>query len=395
MATHKGVFKRGNIFWIRYTGVDGKQVRESTEGDKVGKALALLRLRQGDIEKGEEPEIIKVKNAKFKDLAEDYLAFIMASKTYKKRKTRVDALVLKFGNLPLKNFNTKFLEQYQAELLSKEREPLKGSIVPRPPVQESTVNRKMALIKAMFSKAHDWHMISDSGKKELSKVKQYKENNRRFRFLSADEIVSLLKACESNVKSIRTGMDIELKQSHLRPIIIFALNTGCRKEEILSLKWEQVDMVHKIINLIETKNGEGRQIPISELLMETLQSLQKKKGCPFVFNAHKTTDRLGDIKTSFATACRKGNILNFRFHDLRHTFASHLVMAGVDITTVSKLLGHKTLTMTLRYAHLAPNHLAKAVNVLNESMAFHTPKQTLAEKPSGTLTQLHLSQNRV
>ena len=77
---------------------------------------------------------------------------------------------------------------------------------------------------------------------------------------------------------------------------------------------------------------------------------------------------IGDIKRSFATACRRSGIKDFNFHDLRHTFASHLVMKGIDITTVSRLLGHKSLTMTLRYAHLAPSHLANAVSVLDSAL---------------------------
>ncbi|MEI6704358.1 MAG: site-specific integrase [Deltaproteobacteria bacterium] len=395
MADHKGIYKRKDTanFWIRYTGVDGRQARESSNSDKIGVAIKLLRLRQGEIVKGEEPEIITVKNAKFKDLAQDYLDFIKASKTYKKRKTRVDALVVKFGNLPLKNFNTKLLEKYQSELLSTERSPLKGTISTRPPVKESTVNRKMALIKAMFTKAHDWHMISDSGKKELSKVKQFKENNKRVRFLASEEITDLITACESNVISLKTGEPIKLKQSHLKPIVICALNTGCRKEEILSLKWDQVDMKHGFIHLNKTKIDESRQIPISHVLKSVLEELPKEKDCPYVFIAHNSSGRVGDPKKSFATACRKAGITNFHFHDLRHTFASHLVMSGVDITTVSKLLGHKSLTMTLRYAHLAPNHLTMAVNVLNSSMAFHQPKPVQADKPSGTLIQLHSKQN--
>lgn len=82
--------------------------------------------------------------------------------------------------------------------------------------------------------------------------------------------------------------------------------------------------------------------------------------------------RLVDISGSFETACKWAGIVDFRFHDLRHTFASHMVMGGVDLTTVSRLMGQKSLTMTLRYAHLAPNHLAQAVNVLNASMPIST-----------------------
>ena len=211
----------------------------------------------------------------------------------------------------------------------------------------------------------------------------FQESFSRGQFLSAEEIKALLDACSSNVVSI-TGKTIQQKQSHLKPIITFALNTGCRKEEILSLKWENVDLKHSFIHMVKTKNGERRQIPINDTLREMLKGLTRRLDVPWVFfevvqkqdketgEVKEIVKRFGDVKRSFITACKKAGIQDFVFHSLRHTFASHLVMSGTDITTVSKLLGHKSLAMTLRYAHLAPNHLEKAVNELNTSMGFST-----------------------
>ncbi len=93
--------------------------------------------------------------------------------------------------------------------------------------------------------------------------------------------------------------------------------------------------------------------------------ITRRLDIPYVFFDSASGKAFKDVKSSFSTACRRACIIDFHFHDLRHTFASHLIMAGVDITTVSKLLGHKTLTMTLRYSHLAPKHLQDAVNMLN------------------------------
>jgi integrase len=100
----------------------------------------------------------------------------------------------------------------------------------------------------------------------------------------------------------------------------------------------------------------------------------------YVFYDPKTGKAYQDLKKSFHVACRRAGIKDFRFHDLRHTFVSHLVMAGVDITTVKELLGHKTLTMTLRYAHLAPSHKVKAVNILDDSLTFSPTSQKLHKK---------------
>lgn len=139
-------------------------------------------------------------------------------------------------------------------------------------------------------------------------------------------------------------------------------------------------MIHGFILLDDTKSGKRREIPVNSTVQATLKGIIRRLDSPYVFVNSETVHerppvKEGDpkrpaigrylgVKRSFATACRKAKIKDFHFHDLRHTFASRLVMNGVDIVTVSKLLGHANLIMTLRYAHLAPNHLKNAVDVL-------------------------------
>jgi integrase len=138
-----------------------------------------------------------------------------------------------------------------------------------------------------------------------------------------------------------------------------------RKGEILTLRWDLVDLSHGFILLEITKNGERREIPINSTLRSTLQDLTRRLDITYVFYDLKTGAPYHDIKKGFQTALRRAGIIDFKFHDLRHAFASQLVMAGVDLTTVKELLGHKTLAMTLRCSHLAPAHMAKAVSVLD------------------------------
>ena len=127
-----------------------------------------------------------------------------------------------------------------------------------------------------------------------------------------------------------------------------------------------------MINQYSTiRNGERREVPINQTVKDTLNRIIRRLDVPYVFHDQKTGKRYQEVKTAFNAACRRTRIKDFRFHDLRHTFASHLIMKGVDLTTVKYLLGHKTLAMTLRYAHLAPSHNVKAVelldSILNES----------------------------
>jgi integrase len=129
-----------------------------------------------------------------------------------------------------------------------------------------------------------------------------------------------------------------------------------------------------------TKNGERREIPINATLKDTLTEIIRRVDVPYVFISNKTGERYGNLQRSFNTACRRAGIKDFHFHELRHTFASQLVMAGIDFTTIRELLGHKTLTMTLRYPHLAPSHKVKAVDILDSAIK----KRQLYKMKGGT-----------
>ncbi|QXE87367.1 site-specific integrase [Geomonas nitrogeniifigens] len=337
----KGIYKRGNIYWIHYTGLDGRQVKESSRSKKFKDAEALLIQRKHQVQQGQRPEIIRLKDSNFKELSEKYEEHCKHQRGFRNKKSLLKMMREDFGVLPLKFFTTEYVEQYQSRLLTNG-------------LSEGTVNRRIGCLKNMFTKAVDWKLASNSMFAEVHKVKVLKETMKRDRFLSREEIKLLLDCCGSY-----------MEQQHLKPIIVFAVNTGCRKEEILSIKWKQVDLKHGFITLYKTKNTELRKIPINEPLRAMLNELPKKEDVPYVFYNFKTDERFLDLKRSFRTAATKAGFDNdVVFHTLRHTFASHLVMAGVDIPTVSRLMGHKSITMTMRYSHLAPNHLSNAVNAL-------------------------------
>ena len=153
---------------------------------------------------------------------------------------------------------------------------------------------------------------------------------------------------------------------YLKPIVLLATNTGMRRGEVLSLAWQNVDLTNKTLTVISesAKSGKTRHIPLNNEAYETLKSWKADSDSSgFVFKGQDGKQLL-EIRKSWATVLDMAKIEDFRFHDLRHHFASKLVMASVDLNTVRELLGHSDLTMTLRYAHLAPEHKAAAVNLI-------------------------------
>jgi len=367
----KGIYKRGKVLWIRYAGLDGKIIFESSHSDKFKDAQDLLIQRKGEIKEGKQPEVKKrIPNHTFRELAQEYIKWTERQRAFRQKQQVVNQLKETFGNIPLRHFNTRLLEQYQTDRLQKGNKKVKVGknewrYLPNKP---ATTNRHIAVIKHMFTKAVQWEMVEEYALKKVRQVKLLEENNRRLRYLSKEECQALLNVCDS----------------HLKPIVITALNTGMRKGEILSLKWDNVDLRHGFILLDITKNGERREIPINETLRTILQGLTRRLDVPYVFFAIETGKPFQDVKRSFNTALRKIGIRDFHFHDLRHTFASHLVMAGIDITTVKELLGHKTLTMTLRYAHLSPSHKVKAVDILDNALNEKPTIQKLYKKEAAS-----------
>jgi integrase len=149
---------------------------------------------------------------------------------------------------------------------------------------------------------------------------------------------------------------------HLRPILVALLNTGMRKGEALGLRWDDVDLVKGFIHISDSKSGKSRNIPMNAAVFMMLRELRENcRPDGHVFGGVK------EIKRSFHTACRRAGIKGVRVHDLRHTCASRLVQLGVDLVTVSRLLGHSSITMTMRYAHPTPENMRRAMEKLVEA----------------------------
>jgi len=183
-------------------------------------------------------------------------------------------------------------------------------------------------------------------------VEQRPENNARIRFLSTDE--------EKRFRDV-----INRKFPIHMPEFDVALNTGMRKSEQFSLEWPQISLTRKRIRLERTKNGSDREIPLNKTclgVLEALHAIRPHNGRVFL---SKYGRELNNPRAWFELALEEAKVKNFRWHDLRHTFISRLVMKDVNLRTVQELAGHKTISMTTRYAHLAPEHNQAAIEKLD------------------------------
>lgn len=200
-------------------------------------------------------------------------------------------------------------------------------------------------MKHMYTKAIEWGYVRANPSKG---VKLLKEPPGRLRYLRPEEVNTLLISCPR----------------HIRPVVITALNSGMRKSEILNLMWSEVDLKNRKITVTNAKNNESRVIPINQTLYLELSALSEKSRSEFVF-ADDDGNPYRDIKKRFSSALKKAGIDDFRFHDLRHTFGSHLVMQGVDLRTVQQVMGHREIRTTMRYSHLSPEYVQEAMERLD------------------------------
>ncbi|AHZ72109.1 putative phage integrase family site specific recombinase [Pseudomonas mandelii JR-1] len=246
----------------------------------------------------------------------------------------------------------------------------------------STVNRKMGSISGVFSRAVEWEYIATH---PLAKLKQLKVDSLgKVRYLNADETRRLREALDARQDEARAERETankwradrrkEQMQSllqlpftdHLKSLVLVSLNTGMRRGELFDLKWSAVNFQTKTITAIgaTTKTSDTRHIPMNRETIGVLEDWQKQVGKSQYVFPNQEGDRLEDVKSAWLKLLKRANIEDFRWHDMRHDFASRLVMAGVPLNTVRDLLGHADIKMTLRYAHLAPGTKAAAVDLI-------------------------------
>jgi integrase len=337
-----GVFKKQGNWWIDFYH-QGNRIRR-----KVGPSKKVAEMALADVQvkkaKQEFLGICEPKKVLFKDFATEYLEYSKANKA--KRSYERDVLTIEghvlgiWGDEHLARLTPKMIEDYKVQRLQH--------------VVAATVNREIDTIKNMLRKSVEWgYLLNSPG----TSVKKLRTGAPHFRYLSGAEAQKLLEACRRS------------ENPQLYPFIVVALNTGMRLGELTALEWKDIDFKRGILRVDNkkdhhTKNYQVRAIPINERLAEVLRKMPRRLDSSYVFQ-RKDGSKFHKMRTGFRNAVKRCGIPHVRFHDLRHTFASHLVMGGVDIRTVQELLGHKDIRMTMRYSHLAPDHMRKAVRVLD------------------------------
>jgi integrase len=359
-------YKRGRRINLGKVGViSAAQARE--------KALEVLN----NINKGIEPTAHKGIN-KPKTLQEfienEYKPWALSH--HKRGDETLASLKRCFNNLypkSLTEITPAILEQWRVKRLNESTAP-------------ATINRNITTLKAVISKATEWGYLKENN---LRNLKQYKiDRSPKVRYLSVEE--------ETRLRDALSEREIQLKQKrsngnewrnirgyslmpefneedlsdHLMPMVLISMNTGLRRGELFNLTWEMINLSERYLILESgiTKNNNSRYIPLNkeayDLLIKLYNKSALKKGLVF---PSKNNQPFNHVKRSWSSLLQKAEITEFRWHDLRHHFASKLVMAGVDLNTARELLGHSDIKMTLRYAHLAPEYKISAVKKIEWS----------------------------
>ena len=259
----------------------------------------------------------------------------------------------RIGHLLLSDLSVSTIKKHKDELKATPKERGEGER------SGADVNRKMAALSSALSfavKELEW--LEEN---PMARVRKFAESRGRVRYLTEAELPALLKACKDSANP------------DLHTAVLLALSTGARQAEVMGLRWKQIDLKARTALLTDTKNGDRRTLPIvgeaHDLLTE--RAKVRKIGDDRVFpvgSRSKKPDAVADLRAPWEVALKVANITDFHWHDLRHTCASYMAMSGVSPVEMAKLLGHKTLAMTMRYAHLSPQRTIEVADGLAKRM---------------------------
>ncbi len=357
----RGVFEKipgSGIWWIRYFDQFGKKRREKAGSKSV--AIKLYGKRKQQVLEGKKlPEKFRKPSINFSQLLDDALAHSKRNKrSHKTDVPRIARLKEWFGTHPAEELTPKEIENVLARAAEKEK------------WAPSTFNHYRSLMSLSYRLGILNRKVSSN---PAHSVTHRREDNNRVRFLTEDEEKKLRKVIEAKWPSHVPELDL-------------AINTGIRKGSEYGLTWDMVDWDRRMLDIPRTKNEEAIHVPLNDAAIGALKVVHARGGGNGrVFQSEKTGEPLENGRHWFDDAVVEAKIKNFRWHDLRHTFASRLRMKGAPLEDIADLLGHKSLTMTRRYAHLGPNKLHAVVSLLKSSDPRSDPSQS---DDSGNVTQV-------
>lgn len=334
------IYKKNEKWYYNFM-IDGARYHKAIKGCSNYKdALKAESIVKAELMRGRYELVENTCNTTLEQAIELYLEYSKANKkSYKLDENYCKVFVVHWGkHSRLKDLTPQKIEKFKSIMKTDH--------------QNSTVNRYLEALSKMFNIAISNNLIKENPLKEIKKLKQ---NNHKIRFLTKEEEKALFEVFNEN-KSYH----------YFIPIVICALQTGMRKGEILNLTWNNIDFENKFIELLQTKSGKARKIPISTKLMKELTKIKETKISEYVFANPYTKTKYQFIHKGFDEAVRKANITNFRFHDLRHTAATRMTEMGIDLAVVQEILGHCDVKTTMRYAHPVPERKLKAIEVLND-----------------------------
>jgi len=350
----RGVFEKirgSGVWWIRYMDAQGRFRREKA-GTK-GAAIDLYRKRKTEALEGKKlPEKLRRATITFVDIARDALAYSKAHKrTYGDDVARTERMLGWFRDRSAESVTPQEIEHHFEECIGQEE------------WAASTVNHYRSLLSLMYRLAIRNGKASSNPARA---TRHRREDNSRVRYLTPEEETKLRGMLETEWKGHIPEFDL-------------ALHTGLRLSEMYGLDWQDVDLSRRLLAVRRGKNGEARYARLNSVALRALGELRKRGDGTGPVIRNLEGERLCGPRYWFEKAIHKAGIADFHWHDLRHTFASRLTMAGVGLRAVQDALGHKSVAMTVRYSHLAPDFLLDVVEKL-------VPRLTEARSDSPTDT---------
>jgi len=341
--------KRRATYKVRIRKPNNPTVTKTFSSKNLAKKWA--RKTELQIEEGTYFDKVEAASHTVADLVDRYLKEELkrlSESDWPSRKRQLNWWKDKIGKLTLNKVTPALIVEYRNILKQ-------GTTYRHKPRSGSTINRYLAAFSAALGiAATEWQWIQSN---PFSRVRREKENSGRVRFLSADERTALLEACK------------ESRNKNIHLITMLALSTGMRQTEILSLTWEQVDQDRGAITLYKTKNDDIRVVPLVGLVKSELQKYGKVRNLknPYVFvGRHHSYAQFP--RGAWESALIRAEIVDFTFHDCRHSAASELAMNGASLHEIAAVLGHKTLAMVQRYAHLSEQHTMSVVERMNNAV---------------------------